>query len=86
MKIIKKYQKKFHYFPKMLGILVFIQNEMECERCKQDFSNKVIVLNATCVIIFQYKNVRKTSFKKYYYTILWSISITTKANLRRICC
>ena len=33
---------------------------------KQDFSNKVIVLNATSVLIFQYKNARKTSFKKHY--------------------
>ena len=38
-----------------------------CKRGKQDFSNKVIVLNATSVLlIFQYKNARKTSFKKYY--------------------
>ena len=33
---------------------------------KQDFCNKVIVLNATSVLIFDYKNARKTSFKKYY--------------------
>ena len=32
---------------------------MECERDEQDFSNKVIVLNATSALIFQYKNVRK---------------------------
>ena len=44
----------------------FFTNKMECERGKQDFSNKVIVLNAPSVLIFQYKNVRKTSYKKYY--------------------
>ena len=44
----------------------FFTNEMKCERDKQDFRNKVIVLNATSVLIFQYKNARKTSFKKYY--------------------
>ena len=47
-------------------------NEMECERSKQDLSNKVIVLNATSALIFQYKNARKASFKKYY-TIGWQI-------------
>ena len=31
------------------------------------FSNKVIVLNATNVLVFQYKNARKTSFNKYCY-------------------
>ena len=50
----------------MLCIYCFFTNEMECERSKQDFSKKVIVLNATSVLIFQYKNARKTSFKKYY--------------------
>ena len=41
-------------------------NDMECERFKQDFSNKVFVLKATSVLIFEYKNSRKTNFKKYY--------------------
>ena len=44
----------------------FITNEMECERGKQHFSNKVIFLNATSVLIFQYNNARETNFKKYY--------------------
>ena len=44
----------------------FFANEMECKRGKQDFGNIVIVLNATSVLIFQYKNDKKTRFKKYY--------------------
>ena len=40
----------------------FFTNEMECERGKQDFSNKVIVLNA-----------RKMSFKKYYSISLFQL-------------
>ena len=46
-------------------------DEMECERGKQDFSNKVIVHNATSVLIFQYKNagkrVSKNIIQFYYY-------------------
>ena len=38
---------------------------MEYKRGKQDFSNKVIVFIATSDLIFQYKNVRETSFNKY---------------------
>ena len=41
-------------------------NEMECKRGKQGFSNKVIFLNAASFLIFQYKNARKTSLKKFY--------------------
>ena len=41
-------------------------DELECGRGKQDCTNKVIVLNETSVLIFQYQNARKTSFKKYY--------------------
>ena len=40
--------------------------EMDCENVKKDFSNKVIILTATSVLIFQYKYARKTSFKRYY--------------------
>ena len=36
-----------------------------CERGKQYFSNKVIVLNATSALIFRYKNATETSLKKY---------------------
>ena len=39
--------------------------------------NKILVSDR----LFQYKNARKTSFKKYY--TISSISITTKANRRR---
>ena len=53
-------------FPKNVVHFRFFTNEVECERGKQDFSNKVMVLNATSVLIFQYKNARKTSLKKYY--------------------
>ena len=33
---------------------------------KQDFGNKLIVLNAISGLIFQYKNAKKMSLKKYY--------------------
>ena len=59
-------------FPKNM-YFGFFTNEMECESCKQDFSNKVIVLNATSAIIFQYKNDRKTSCKKYYTICLFQL-------------
>ena len=50
----------------------FFTNEMECERGKQDFSNKVITPNATSVLIFPYKNVFMAfQFHKIkYYTIV----------------
>ena len=44
----------------------FFRNEIDCERGKQVFSNKVIVFNATSVLILQYKYARKTNFKKNY--------------------
>ena len=66
MTIIKKMTKKCRYFPKVLCIWDFRANEMECEMDKQDFSKKVIIPNATSVLILQYKNARKTSFKKCY--------------------
>ena len=46
----------------MLCILGFLQMRWNVK----DFSNKLIVLNATSVLIFQYKIGGKTSFKKYY--------------------
>ena len=52
-------------FPKIVVHFGFFTNEMECERSKQDFSNKVIVLTATSALIFQFKNGRKIIFKKY---------------------
>ena len=52
-------------FPKNV-IFAFFTNKMECERGKQDFSNKVVVLNATSVLIFEYKNCQEDGFKKYY--------------------
>ena len=48
----------------MLCILVFFfANEVECERGKQDFSNKVIVLNATSLITFNTKMPGKQVLK-----------------------
>ena len=35
----KKLQKKMPLFPKNVVHFGFFTNEMECERCKQDFSN-----------------------------------------------
>ena len=49
----KKVIKKRLYFLKMLSILSFFTNEMECERGKQDFNNKVIVPNETSALIIQ---------------------------------
>ena len=53
MRIIKKNNKKISLFPKNGEHFGFFTNEMECERGEQDFSNKVIVINATSVLIFQ---------------------------------
>ena len=60
-------------FPKNVVHFGFFTNEMECERGQQDFSNKVIVLNPTTVLIFQCKNARRTSFKKYYTVDLFQL-------------
>ena len=65
MRITEKYQK-MPLFPKNVVHFGVFTNDMECEKDKQDFSNKVIILTATRVLIFQYKNARKTSSKKYY--------------------
>ena len=65
-------------FPKNFVYFGFSANEMECERSKQDFSNKVIVLNATSVLI-QYKNARKTSFKEYYTVGLFQLLLRRKS-------
>ena len=43
----------------------FSQIKWNVKGVKQDFSNKVIILNVTSILIFQYKYDRKTSFKKY---------------------
>ena len=57
-------KKKCRYFPKMLHFLrFFFTNEMEYERGKQDFSNKMIVLNATSVLIFEYKKCQGNEFQ-----------------------
>ena len=55
-------------FLKNIVNFVFFTSKMECERGKQYFNNKVVVLNATSVHIskYKYKNARKTSLKKYY--------------------
>ena len=44
MRTIKKYQKNAVISQKCCTFWVFT-NEMECERGKQDFSNKVILLD-----------------------------------------
>ena len=61
-----KNKKKMPLFTKNVVQFGFFVNEMEFERGKQDFSSKVIVLNVTNVLIFQYKNARKATFKKCY--------------------
>ena len=66
MRIIKKISKTNAVISQKYCAYWVSYKEMECERGKQDFSNKVIVLNATSALTFQYKNARKTSFKKYY--------------------
>ena len=58
-KNLSNLMKKIRLFPKNVVHLGFFTNEMECERHKQDFSNKVIILEATSVLIFKYKNARK---------------------------
>ena len=69
----------------------FFTNEMKCERSKQNFSNKVILLNATSVLTFEYKKARKTSSKhiiqlvyfNYYKgkSVLFSLKIRTVYNI-----
>ena len=67
MRIIKNSKKKVPLFPKNFVHFEHFTSKMECEKGKQNFSNKVIVLNATSTLIFQYKNARKTSLKKILY-------------------
>ena len=50
----------------MLFILGFLQMRWNVKDVNKILVITVIVLNATSVIIFQYKNARKTSSKKYY--------------------
>ena len=54
-------------FPKNVVHFGFFTNEIECERGKQRFSNKVIVLNAASVLIFEYKKCRENEFQKILY-------------------
>ena len=51
---------------------------MECERYKHDFSNKVIILNTTSVLIFEYKMPEKRVSKNIIQLVYLN---TTKANL-----
>ena len=55
-------------------------NEVECE-CEQDLSNKVIVLNATSVLVFQYKNASFIYTKNIIQVVNFNWS--TKTNLQR---
>ena len=45
-------KKNVPLFTKNVEHFGFFTNELECEKDRQDFSNKVIVLNATSVLIF----------------------------------
>ena len=65
--------------PKNVVHFGFFTNEVECERGKQDCGNKVIIFNATNVLIFQYKKCQGNKFQKILYN--WCISIATKVNL-----
>ena len=47
MRMVKK------LFPK--NVVCIFTDEMECERGKQRFNNKVIILNAASILIFEYK-------------------------------
>ena len=80
LKKIIKNNNKMPLFPKKCTFWGFTY-EMERETDKEDFCNKVIFLNVTSVLIFQYRNARKTSVKLILYN--WSISNTTEANLKR---
>ena len=51
MRIIKN-NKKNSVISKHVAHFGLFTKEMECEGDKQDFSNKLIVLNATSVLIF----------------------------------
>ena len=78
MRIIKKLQKKMPLFSKIVvHFEFFLQMRWNVKGGKQDFSNKVIVLNATSVVILQYKQCQENKFQNILYN--WS----TKANLRR---
>ena len=70
----KNKKTKRRYFQKCC-VFGFFLNEMECERSIQDFSNKVIVLNATNVLI-SIEKCQQNEFQTILYN--WSISITTK--------
>ena len=39
---------------------------MDSERFKQAFNKKVIIFNATSVLIFEYKKCQVNEFQKYY--------------------
>ena len=53
----QKKKEKMPLFPKNIMHFEFFTNEMECERGKQDFSNRGILLNATSafILVFQHK-------------------------------
>ena len=80
MRIIKKNNRKMPLFPKNVVHFGFFTNEMKCERGKQ-----VLVIKWSFLIqhVFKFsiQNRQENEFQKILYN--WSISITTKANLRR---
>ena len=53
MRIIKKNNKKMPLLSKNVVHFGCFTNDVECERGKQDLSNKVIILNGTSVLMFQ---------------------------------
>ena len=71
--IEKNNKKKFRYLTTIWCILVFLQVRWHVKWVNKILVIKVIVLNATSVVIFQYKNTRKTSFKKYYRICLFCL-------------
>ena len=44
-------------FPKKVVNFGYLTNEVESERGKQGFSNKVVVFNAASVLVFEYKKM-----------------------------
>ena len=67
MRIIKKIiQKKISLFPKNVVYFGFFTHDMECERGKHDFSNKVMILMQQVSLYFN-KNCQENEFQKILY-------------------
>ena len=59
----------------------YFTNEIECKKSKQGVSNKMVVLNETSGLTFEYKKCLENEFQNKFYNS--SISIIKKANLPR---